>query len=69
MPKHEIRIRWSDPEEKHGLMRALALLLDQLQPHLKAPIDHERFVLVNDWLNEEFKAEGIKRPTGLRSSL
>jgi hypothetical protein len=28
--------------------------------------DRERFVLVNERLDEEFKEEGIKRPTGLR---
>jgi hypothetical protein len=50
MAKHEIRIRWSEPQAKHGLMRALALLLGQPQPHLKAPVDLERFLLVNDWL-------------------
>jgi hypothetical protein len=47
-------------------MRALALLLDRLKPHLDNQADRDRFVLVNERLEEEFEEEGIKRPTGLR---
>jgi hypothetical protein len=68
MDRHEIRIRWNDVEAKHGWMRALALLLDRLKPHLDNQADRERFVLVNERLDEEFRADGITRPTGLRGS-
>ena len=66
MARHEIHIRWNDVEAKHALMRALALLLDRVKPHLDTQADRERFVLVNQRLDEEFKEEGIQRPTGLR---
>jgi hypothetical protein len=46
-------------------MRALALLLDQLKPHLDRQVDRERFLLVNDRLNQEFAFERIERPKGL----
>ena len=66
MDRHEIHIRWNDTEAKRAWMRALALLLDRLKPHLDNQADRERFVLVNERLDAEFKEEGIKRPTGLR---
>jgi hypothetical protein len=66
MDKHKITIRWNDVESKHAWMWALALLLDRLKPHLDTQADRERFVLVNERLDEEFKEEGIKRPIGLR---
>jgi hypothetical protein len=66
MDKHKITIRWNDVEAKHAWMRALALLLDRFKPHLDTQADRERFVLVNERLDEESKEEGIKRPTGLR---
>jgi hypothetical protein len=65
MARHEIRIRWNDVEAKRAWMRALALLLDRLKPHLDNQADRERFILVNERLDEEFKEEGIQRPTGL----
>jgi hypothetical protein len=34
-------------------MRALALLLDRLKPHLNNQVDRERFVLVNERLDED----------------
>jgi hypothetical protein len=43
-------------------MRALAVLLDRVKPHLDDQADRERFVLVNQRLDEEFNEEGIKRP-------
>ena len=66
MARHEIHIRWSDVEAKHAWMRALAVLLDRVKPHLDDQADRERFVLVNQRLDEKFKEEGIKRPIGLR---
>jgi hypothetical protein len=62
MAKHEIHIRWNDVEAKHAWMRALAVLLDRVKPHLDDQADRERFVLVNQRLDEEFNEEGIKRP-------
>jgi hypothetical protein len=32
--RHDIHIRWNDDNAKHEWMRALALLLDRLKPHL-----------------------------------
>jgi hypothetical protein len=67
MARHEIHIRWSDVESKHAWMRALAQLLDRVKPHLDNQADREHFALVNDRLDQEFKEEGIKRPTGAKS--
>jgi hypothetical protein len=38
---------------------------DRLKPHLDNQADRERFILVNERLDEESKEEGIQRPTGL----
>jgi hypothetical protein len=65
MNRHEIHIRWNDVEAKLAWMRALAVLLDRLEPHLDNQADRERFILVNERLGEEFKTEGIERPKGL----
>jgi hypothetical protein len=48
MEKPEIRMRWNNAEEKLAWMRALAQLLDHLQPHPARQIDREWFTLVND---------------------
>jgi hypothetical protein len=44
-------------EAKNGWIRALALLLDRLQPHPDNQADRERFVLVNG----RFMRSGVRR--------
>jgi hypothetical protein len=60
MEKPEIRMRWNNAEEKLAWMRALAQLLDHLQPHPERQIDREWFTLVNDWISKEFDSEGSR---------
>jgi hypothetical protein len=61
---HEIHIRWTDVEDKHTWMIALARLLDRIEKRGGLSADEERqaLKLVKDRLEVEFIEEKIGWP-------